>query len=416
MLLKRNDRFENKVASNKKKILFITTLNLASNPRLVKEIRLAKDLKITATVICFRFNNWSHELNDSLLKEFKDLKIIQIDAERRSFFSWIFSVVSEKIFRTISKWISLPLSWHATAITRRSQLLVKALKEVNDTDFVIGHNPGAIYPAYKAAQQFNCKSGFDVEDYHPGEGNDQHLQRITLSLMKTLLPKFNYVSFASNAIFNECKIQINNFNMQSTLVVNNSFSKDEFIEPKKVSNEKLQIVWFSQNINLGRGLEKLIPILDRYSDKLNLTLFGNCNDNFKKEFIDCKNGIHYGGILPQELLHEKLSNFDVGLAVEDVETDKNRDICLTNKIWAYFQSGLYIIATDTTAQKEFLLKNSLHGVCYQNIDKFESILMDLTRDIVLLRKSKKIRFENAQKNNWENESLKIVEVWKKNIH
>lgn len=399
----------------KQRILFLTTLNLATNPRLVKEIRLALELKMAVTVICFRFNNWSNDLNDSLLNEFKDINIIQIDAERSSFFSWFFSVVSEKIFRTLSKWISLPLSWQSTAVTRRSQLLVKALNKIKHADYVIGHNPGAIYPAYKAAQQFSCKSGFDVEDYHPGEGNDIHLQGITLSLMKKLLPKFNYVSFASASIFNQCKQTVSNFNNQSTLVLNNSFPQHEFIEPIPIIDKKLQLVWFSQHIDKGRGLEQIIPIVDKHSEKMNLTLFGNCNPNFKKDFMDCVNGIQYGGILPQKHLHQKLINFDIGLAAEDIEADKNRSICLTNKIWAYFQSGLFIVATDTTAQKEFILKNSLHGDYYHDTNKLEGILLELTHNIVLVRKNKKLRFENAQKNNWDNESFKLVEVWEINV-
>ena len=137
----------------KNRMLFLTTLNLASNPRLVKEIRLALHLKKKVTVICFRFNNWSSEINDKLLSEFQSVRFIQIDGEKSSYFSWLTSAISEWINRKLSKWISLPLFMHAVAISRRSQLLVDALKKVSAADWVVGHNPGAIYATYKASQK-----------------------------------------------------------------------------------------------------------------------------------------------------------------------------------------------------------------------------------------------------------------------
>jgi hypothetical protein len=395
----------------KQRILFLTTLNLATNPRLVKEIRLALELKMAVIVICFRFNNWSNDLNDSLLNEFKDINIIQIDAERSSFFSWFFSVVSEKIFRTLSKWISLPLSWQSTAITRRSQLLVKALNKIKHADYVIGHNPGAIYPAYKAAQQFSCKSGFDIEDYHPGEGNDIHLQGITLSLMKKLFPKFNYVSFASASIFNQCIQTISNFNKQTSLVLNNSFPQHEFIEPIPIIDKKLQLVWFSQHIDKGRGLEQIIPIVDKHSDKMNLTLFGNCNPNFKQDFIAGKKGIHLGGILPQQQLHQQLAKFDAGLAIEPGK-DLNNELALSNKVFAYLQAGLFVLATETIEQKRYLEQMHDAGVLVKkNFENAEEVLLQLQEDIVKLRTNMVNRFQNAKSLSWENASSALAKIW-----
>lgn len=395
----------------KKRILFLTTLNLATNPRLVKEIRLAVELKLAVTVICFKFNNWSNEINEGLVATCKDINIIQIDAERSSFFSWLFSGVSEKSCRTLSKWISLPMSWHSTAITRRSQLLTKALKKVKHADYVIGHNPGAIYPVYKAAQQFNCKSGFDVEDYHPGEGNDIHLQEITLSLMKKLLPKFNYVSFASASIFNQCKKTANNFNNQSTLVLNNSFPQYEFIEPIPIIDKKLQLVWFSQHIDKGRGLEQIIPIVDKHSDKMNLTLFGNCNPSFKQDFIAGKKGIHLGGILPQQQLHQQLAKFDAGLAIEPGK-DLNNELALSNKVFAYLQAGLFVLATDTIEQKRYLEQMHDAGVLVKkNFENAEEVLLQLQEDIVKLRTNMVDRFQNAKSLSWENSSSDLAKIW-----
>ncbi len=392
----------------------MTTLNLASNPRLVKEIRLARQMDYHVAVICFTFDNWSNDINDKLLDEFQEIEIYQLNAGRSNFFSWIISSIFEKSARQMSSFFRLPTLWLAVGVSKRSILLSETFTKIGATDWVIGHNPGSIYPTYKASLYFNCKSGFDVEDYHPGEGLDKNLQHITLLLMKKILPKFNYVSFASESILIECKKNIIFASTESLSIINNSFPQYEFIEPTNVNDAKLKLVWFSQHIDKGRGLEQIITIVDKYPDTMNLTLFGNCNNLFKKEWINGKDGIYLGGILSQKILHQNLLHFDVGLASEDIEADKNRSICLTNKIWAYYQSGLFILASDTPAQKDFIEKNSLHGVLYHDIHILENVLLKLVHDIDLIRINKKLRFENAQKNNWENESMKLLEIWKKN--
>lgn len=395
----------------RKKILFLSTLNLATNPRLVKEIRLASHLNYDITVICFKFNNWSNELNDNLLAEFKNVLFIQIDGERTALFSWLKSIMSEKINRIISKLFLLPSKYLSSSISRRSILLTEKLGKISAADLVIGHNPGAIFAAYKAGQKFKCKVGFDVEDYHPGEGYDRHMQHITLSLMKKLLPKFDYLTFASESILNECKKNIFFSSNQSLVTIINSFPQNEFKLPEKNNDKKLRLVWFSQHIDSGRGLEKIISVISKHADKVSLTLFGNCNPEFYRRYIDTQDGIILGGVLDQSALHHQLSYFDVGLASEDITTDKNRDVCLTNKICAYYQSGLYIIASATTEQSLFLERKQSHGVVYKNIKEFESELMELHLNINFIRQNKNMLFEHALTDSWEFESMKLTELW-----
>lgn len=395
----------------KNRMLFLTTLNLASNPRLVKEIRLALHLKKQVTVICFRFNNWSSEINDKLLSEFQTVRFIQIDGEKSSYFSWLTSAISEWINRKLSKWISLPLFMHAVAISRRSQLLVDALKKVSAADWVVGHNPGAIYATYKASQKFKCKSGFDVEDYHPGEGNDKHLQNITLSLMKKIFPKFNYVSFASQSILNESEKNIGSFLIQKSIVINNCFPENEFIEPAAINDKRLRVVWFSQHIDKSRGLEQIIPIVHKHSDKIVLTLFGNCNESFKQKYIDRQNGIELGGILPQLELHQRLSTFDIGLAIEPGK-DLNNELALSNKVYAYLQAGLFIIATDTIEQHRFLEKLSDAGIIVnKKFSNIEDIFIQLNANIENLRNEKLNRFAKAKSYSWQPLSLQLTNLW-----
>ncbi|MBS1756688.1 MAG: hypothetical protein JSU03_05375, partial [Bacteroidetes bacterium] len=50
------------------RILFISTHNLATNPRLVKEIELALANGFSVEVVCFIFRNWSYAINEQMIE------------------------------------------------------------------------------------------------------------------------------------------------------------------------------------------------------------------------------------------------------------------------------------------------------------------------------------------------------------
>ena len=116
--------------------------------------------------------------------------------------------------------------------------------------------------------------------------------------------------------------------------------------------------------------------------------------------------------MPHEKLQKELSKYDVGLAIEDVSADLNRNICLTNKIWSYFQAGLFIMAADTAAQKLFIEEHPLHGICTPLAKESLYVLFEkLVNAKESIRSLKKERFGNASLVNWENESRVLIKEW-----
>ena len=134
---------------------------------------------------------------------------------------------------------------------------------------------------------------------------------------------------------------------------NNSFFQSEFAKPKKSERkEPLRLIWFSQNITDGRGLDLILDNFDRFKDQISLTLVGNMNPSYFEERIAGK-AVEIISPLPQIELHRMLADYDIGLLLEKSNVDLNKDICLANKLFAYIQSGLYVLATDTLGHKEF---------------------------------------------------------------
>lgn len=395
------------------KILFLTTHNLAANPRLVKEIKLALQHNYEVEVICYTFRNWSYEINDKMLQEFQSqrVKFHCIEAGRKNIFDWFIAVSKEKLARLFSQISSLKNAALANAVSRRNVGLLAAVNKINSADWVIGHNPGALWATLTAGERLKCKMGFDVEDYHPGEGNDVQLQGLTKKLMEQVLPKMDYVSFAAPMIREAVKEDLGSEG-KNWVTILNYFPSTEFITPSSIEGP-LQLVWFSQNISWGRGLELAIPSIKNNKENVELHLFGNIDARFYDTILKGIENIKVHSPLPQKELHQQLSRFDIGLALE-LADDRNRGLCITNKILAYLQAGLFVLASNTLAQQNFLIQ-------FQDVGIINDILKERNASVVIdqlvakkeqIRNQKEFRFLQFKNNCWEVESKKILKTWR----
>ena len=345
-----------------KSILFITTSSISTNPRLLKSYLYWRNKGHPCKIVAFRLNNWADELDDALIEKHR-FEITNIPADKQAFYFWLKASVLNRFLAFIRpSW--LPFKLTAYASNKRSWQLMQYLKK-NTFEFehIEAHTLGALYPAFYWAKKKGIPFSFDVEDFHPEEKIDfqrEKEKKRRYRLMQNLLPAANYITAASPLIGLEMEKLIN----RRVITINNTFPEAEFISPKGLKgNEKLKLIWFSQHISFGRGLEQFIEAAFSFKDQINLTLIGQLDDDFYQKIIQPNQAfIEVKKAMPQEDLHEELANYDVGLALEDGNEDYNREICLTNKIWAYFQAGLYILATKTKAQIEFMKDNTTHGV------------------------------------------------------
>jgi hypothetical protein len=102
--------------------------------------------------------------------------------------------------------------------------------------------------------------------------------------------------------------------------------------------------------------------------------------------------------------------------LEDGSVDLNRNLCLTNKIWSYLLAGLFIVASETEAQRRFLEDFPGHGVCCAlSADRFIPAIAACMADRGAIRESRARRFDNAIAAGWENESLLLLRQWEKTI-
>ena len=281
---------------------------------------------------------------------------------------------------------------------------------------IVGHNPGALGPIVTLGDRLGVPVVFDAEDYHRGEFPEHTKEaKETALLEEELLPKVTAMTAASPLIAEAYRSQ---FHSKDIVTINNAFPL-KYIAPETTpinTTSQLRVVWFSQVIGSDRGLIEFISGLSREQRKTtHLTLIGNCTPEMKV-FIEDQRLAHELQVrivppMPEKELMVFIRQHDVGLALEK-NTSLNRDLCRTNKLYTYPLCGLWTIASNTSAQEEFLKEHPYAGILI-NLDEpdaIEEVLnwADSNREELLQHRIKALALAK-EKLNWEHESLRLQE-------
>ncbi len=409
------DKMQTSQMDKKKSILFITSTNLATNPRLLKEMHTLKD-EYELTYLGMQLGGWSDEETLRLQDDFRNHSFYLVNITRQNKKAWLVSTLVEKLAQYWYKFQAGSLKTNAYASSKRSYLLWNAAQKLKSFDLIIAHNMAALYPAWRLARKQNTQFAFDVEDYHPWESIQQDAkneEQRRNHLLKRILPEATYVTSASPLIGAEVSKLTG---LKTVELINNSFPKDEF-KYEAPKEGKLKFVWYSQNISANRGLELVVPELYKFKDVVSLDLIGKLNQEFyERELKKFGEFIHFHQPMRSNELNALLSNYDIGLAIDINLADRNREIALTNKLLTYAQAGLFIFATDTKAQVTFLNDHKMLGKCAgQDGQSVYQLLENMIENQQEIRSEKSKRFEHAIQLSWENESDKLINLIKESI-
>lgn len=375
-------------------------------------------------LVYFSSQNWSDETSQQILEKLPQIKTYRID---RSW--WLFRYKIGQVLRQTLRYTGnlglRTLRFRSHSHSDRSWYLHRFLKHLDlDPDLVIGHMLSSFWPAYKMAKRSGARLGLDVEDFHAGEDFPKTFTlrnelRNREYLMRTLLPIADYSSYASPGIERlterVCKGKLLN---NPKAVIQNSFWSEDFAlskEHKPQDENTVRLIWFSQNINRNRGLEELLRALD-YIDfqGFKLTLYGHLNEEFYSHYLKkYKDNIDTRQPVPQAELHKQLDYHDVGLALERNDTDINKKVAVSNKIWAYLQAGLYVLASDTAGQEELMSYHRNHGLCSSlERDHLVDHLLQIRKSLSEIRETRTTRFDRLLHYSFDRETEKLRQLWK----
>jgi glycosyltransferase involved in cell wall biosynthesis len=401
-----------------KTVCLITSGHISTDPRLIKEAGSLSEIGIHVHIIFSQY----------VLTEIpKDKKILNDNPEwSYDCLNWSGNNFLSKLRRFTCGFLqkSAFYIWTKTnvllfvplALNRNYLWQLRKAKKLRAILY-IGHNLGTL-PVVVAVSQFHrVKCGFDAEDFHRYESSDNH-NDLNVILKKQAENKYlrhlNYMSAASPLIA-EQYAHLFNLNVIPILNVFQKTIRHKFVN----SGGVLKLFWFSQTVGPNRGLETIFEAIKISEIPLELHLLGEIGKDYKKQLLNLKsNNLHltFHASVHQEDLFNLAAEFDIGLATEPI-FPFNRNICLTNKLFAYIQNGLAVVASNTHAQRVFFQLQPKIGSIYKNINELVEIFHSYNSDRALLLRIKKNCFELGQKDiNWESEKVKFLNIIKELIY
>lgn len=388
----------------------------STNPRLVKEANALTQAGYKVYVIYSYWNQWAWESDKLLFQKVAWIPVLAGGSPYKNKLLYFYTRLRVKLFRFTAQNLTLKFGIAEIAKGRTYPDLLKKAKSIK-ADLYIAHVHAALPAAVKAAKMNNAKCGFDAEDFHRREADDDTNSfyfKISKYLDDKYLAEADYLTTASPLISREYEKLYPGL---KNVVINNVFESDKRLEINPHADQSIKLFWFSQTVGAGRGLEDVIEalaLLNNYPFELHL--LGDAETSVKSDFSKRLNNqpdkIHFHEPIPPDQIIAFANQFDIGLALEK-NTPFNRDICLTNKIFTYIQSGLAVIASDTSAQTELMTQYPSIGKLYEggNVQALAEALSYYHQNRDKLFETRKAALNTAHQHlNWEDESKKFLSL------
>lgn len=401
-----------------KKIVLVTSGQPSANPRLVKEVTALIEAGCQLTVIYCPLSPWADGYDQELFRKYPQIKWVAVGVHPlRSKFLYLLVRLRKKIYTYLFSCMKGNTKIALRAfVFYGTELMSAACRE--KAALYIGHNLGALPAVVMAAKKHNAKAGFDFEDYHRGEDQPGSLHQRLVSLLENkYVPDLNYATAASPLIAKAYQEHFEKPRIQTLLnVFPNSYAVPGLTS---LTPKPLKLFWFSQYIGKGRGLEQVLAAMGKLgADDIQLSLLGNCTDEMRQYFQDkarlvglSEEQLQFLPPVPEKEIVTLAAQHHIGLAVE-IPHNRNRDLCLTNKIFMYLLAGNAIIFTNTVAQEAFFARHPHIGSVFSegNIDALAGVLQNYLYHPDILHQQRAASLALGKTLNWEQEQKKFLDI------
>lgn len=299
-------------------------------------------------------------------------------------------------------------------------LYKKALQQ--KTDIYHFHDPELIPWVLKLKKKTGAKIIYDVhEDIAKQILSKDWILKILRKIIsylfnffeKKIARKFDFLIVASKHIlYNFKKEKINNIELIANYPIIKYFVKNEAISNKK---NITSIIYIGDIIEI-KGIKIIIESLAFIKTPIKLILIGKFyNKQFEKQIKNLslwKNNVEYLGEIPINQAAKKLEIADIGIVC--IYPIKRHMKLFPVKLFEYMAARLPIVASNFPLWEEIIEKNNC-GISVNPL-KSKEIAMAIEYLIEHPEKAKKMgengRNAVLEKYNWENESKKLLEIYK----
>jgi hypothetical protein len=335
-----------------KSITIITGQHLVSNPRVWKEANLLAESGYRVRI----FTTWhsSQYIDD-------DRMLLDDSIDYKSSFSLIYShlnFINILFAKTTLKLANL--IYLLFGLCSNYQLIYwpkKQLKSIlkSSTDLFICHQEVGLLLGTILLDK-GYRVAFDFEDWYSEDYIDAKRPVDLLKKAEAKAIKYGlYVTTTSKTL--SSKLMLFYSSPKQIIPIYNTFPLSEIIKAEKL-NKPTSVVWFSQSIGPGRGIESFLISLKELTTPLEIHLIGNCTRQYQEHLNKLiKNTPHklsYYDLCQHDDLILLLNKFEIGLALEQ-DYPLNKRYTISNKILTYLQLDMNVLASKTIGQLE--LKN-----------------------------------------------------------
>jgi len=295
----------------------------------------------------------------------------------------------------------------------RKDLLREALKR--KADLTMAHSASTLWVARELMKR-GRKVAVDFEDWFSRENGKAswHPDRVVARLEKELLITACHATCTSEAMAEA----IGKAYGRKPEVIYNVFPLADAPQPApEPGPEGPKVLWISQALGPGRGLELLVEALHFCRPSFKVTLVGNPQGTYQSKLqsklpAGWKRKVSFQKQVPDKKVLECIAGYHIGLALE-LRDPENRDVTISNKIFQYLLGGLAVAATSTRGQME--IANLCAGAvrtCEPDDPKaVAKVLMNWAENPEQLRQDRAMAKQAAiKKFSWEHESGKIVRL------
>lgn len=408
--------------SNKKRICFVSVGHISSNPRLVKEATLAAQNGYNVSVVGIQTLEKLVAFDNELVEKNSAWSVFLYPFYKKKI-AYILGTLFHKVarwFPNLAKHFVLGQISYSTPLWFPLYLLMKNIK----ADLYIAHNINILPVVAHMAKKQNAKLGFDIEDAYAV--TEKKMNQNIVEIEKKYLSKADYITSASPLYIDFYNSLYSNLPAITPILnVFEDIEIDKVYKDRKNTNH-LSLYWFSQTTGKRRGIEQIIEALNLLNrNDIELHVRGEINEETKNYFLNLattqnvEKNIYFHPLVSNQELVLRTAEHDVGLALE-LKEPMNRNMCLTNKIFQYLNTGITVLASDTAAQK-FIMGNNPNIGFLVNIQDIEnvaqkiSILADSKKNKTQELENMKKAAKNASKTkyNWNVEGQKFLSILEK---
>ncbi|WP_263784444.1 glycosyltransferase family protein [Salinibacter grassmerensis] len=412
------------------RICLITPGHPSKNPRLVKEADALAEAGDDVHVIAGDYHPWGHDADRQYQDRPWELERVSYGAVASSG-RQIYLGGRKRIAETLAGW--LPQGTRAVNLRAQHWAIPELVDRAQSVpaELFIAHYLPAVPAALHAAEKHGAKAAFDAEDFHRGQFHDDERgspeAERTRWFEETYLPQCESLTAASPGI---ARAYADELDIEEPTTILNVFPRSErsgHTPPQELREEHpgdgISLYWYSQTIGPDRGLEMVVRAMGQIQDRvddapcLTLSLRGSWTDGYKTNLhalarsvgIENKQIRHLTRTPPDQLI-ERAAQHDIGLALEQAKS-RNRDLCVTNKIFAYLLAGLPVVATNTQGQ-QFVHRHAPNAVRLCAIDDVGDMAQQLcrwVRDAESRKRASEAAYQAAEdRYNWDVEKETLL--------